>query len=433
MPQLAAPTDPQAQVTLLKNTVRANKGHFTRLAKISNNLLKQILKDENPSDLLLSELKELRQKLSTKNDDVQSSYNELMTLDSANYDQYDANATTIDDDYMCHFNDINGAFTHVRDLRAAAAAAAKPTPTGGTPPAGGASPTTVRPRSVDALRPSALTSDHTPVEFRSWLAKFKAYHSASHFDICSISEQQAYLRACLSPDMETKMMSVIHRDTPVISINDADCLDTLEDEFNELYPLFARRMDFFRASASQGEKFSSFTSRLQQLGDEADLHSMGPDDIYVYRYLTACPDKKLREHLLRVPIPTKADFNREIKIYEYTLTANTAIHSTPNNSVEIVNKVSFKPHPNPNRQPIPDSLKGKCLACASKNHNAQDCQRKSGFVCDHCGRPGHTRPACFSRIRGEKPLEKINNSPPSSSVKQISSISQEEIIPDDTV
>ena len=84
--------------------------------------------------------------------------------------------------------------------------------------------------------------------------------------------------------------------TPGIPVFEpAGCLDLLEAEFQSLYPIFNRRVDFFQVRRDQGESAEDFWRGLSKLGDMADLEAMSREDLMAFRFIDACDDKRLRE------------------------------------------------------------------------------------------------------------------------------------------
>ena len=93
------------------------------------------------------------------------------------------------------------------------------------------------PKINNHLKPFILTKDHTPVELKSWVDRFRTYFSTSRMDLCTIIEQQAYFRSCLDSFLDDRIINKIDANTPVFGAQPADdcCVNTLEEIFRRLY------------------------------------------------------------------------------------------------------------------------------------------------------------------------------------------------------
>ena len=137
-------------------------------------------------------------------------------------------------------------------LLAAAIKKAQPTPV-----AQAAQPVYQRRRQFvnDTLRPPTLTLQMTPVELCSWTRKFMSFFTTNQFNQASIPEQQAYVRQFIDPDLEVQIGMKIDDTTEIFG--GQGTISYIEDEFALRYPLFSRRLDFFRYKRSKGQTANS--------------------------------------------------------------------------------------------------------------------------------------------------------------------------------
>ena len=77
------------------------------------------------------------------------------------------------------------------------------------------------------LRPSILELTATMVELSAWKDNFNAYAGASHMEVLSNSEQQAFALNRLSPDLATMLKGTIDRSASI-----AELLKSLRSIFN---------------------------------------------------------------------------------------------------------------------------------------------------------------------------------------------------------
>jgi hypothetical protein len=183
-----------------------------------------------------------------------------------------------------HLQNLIGGANAVHEL-----ALEKAAPDPALPPA----PRAALPKSIDALRPEKLTPDSSPVAFSSWLRQTKAWFTASKFSLASREEQLIYLLSVLDSSMEGKVKL-----TSDYSFD--EMLTVIEEKYTGIHPRFARRFAFFHEKADKNERFVDFISRLDRIGEEADLENITVDQLYVYRLLqeVKCPD--LRREFLKL-------------------------------------------------------------------------------------------------------------------------------------
>ena len=101
------------------------------------------------------------------------------------------------------------------------------------------------------LFPSQLTKSNTPGEMRLWLASFRRFYDASNLNQQPTATQQGYFLQALDASLQEILERQLCPETSIFG--PAGCVDMLEAEFKSLYPVFNRRVDFFRVRRDQGE------------------------------------------------------------------------------------------------------------------------------------------------------------------------------------
>eukprot|EP00095_Tigriopus_kingsejongensis_P003476 maker-scaffold264_size232020-snap-gene-0.9 protein:Tk03476 transcript:maker-scaffold264_size232020-snap-gene-0.9-mRNA-1 annotation:"iduronate 2-sulfatase" len=257
----SATTMTDTEATL--NTIKAHKGHLTRLSTKIVKLCDFMAGTPSPESSL-----QATQSLAAFNERVDTIQNAYTALQIANQGDDTVYATRLDE-LADEQNRINFMV-----LAALATASTPATPPSSMPTVGR------QPRPIEALRPTTLTREFTPTEFRSWTARFKAYFSSSGLDKCSIPEQHAYLNMCLDTDLEAKIHLRMDNATPVFGETKECCFSFLQEEFLLAYPISSRRHNFFSAKQSHGQTFMDFSTQLRKMGEEADLASLSVEDIF---------------------------------------------------------------------------------------------------------------------------------------------------------
>jgi hypothetical protein len=166
------------------------------------------------------------------------------------------------------------------------------------------------------LKPQELTADMTPVEFAYWVDAFEAYHAGSYMEVATIAVQQAFFKACVHSILYNRIKSyIVSGITPVIGPGNT-VMGLMRDEFLLEHSLFARQLAFFRFKQAKGQSMSDAVNDLQRLGDQSDLSGLGPEDLYVMRYLTITDDPELLDKLLEVEDPTPQLLKDATRRYE---------------------------------------------------------------------------------------------------------------------
>ncbi|KAG1673335.1 Transposon Ty3-G Gag-Pol polyprotein [Nymphon striatum] len=182
-----------------------------------------------------------------------------------------------------------------------------------------------KPKICETLKPFKLNNVHTPVDLRNWIAKFKAFHSISNLELYTIEEQHMFLLSCVDPKLETTIVEHDNYKAELHLFGDDSVITILRDIFDLSFPLFNRRLEFFRYTQASGQKFSDFMLTLKQKGEDDDLHSLDIDTVYVFRYLTGTNDTILRDRFLKLENPNLKQLKQEVRSYEAGLQAARAM------------------------------------------------------------------------------------------------------------
>jgi hypothetical protein len=128
--------------------------------------------------------------------------------------------------------------------------------------------------------------------------------------------QQAFFKACVHSILYNCIKSnKVSGVTPVLGPGDS-VMELMRDEFLLEYLLFSRRLAFFRFKQVKGQSMSDAVNDLQRLGDQSDLAGLGPEDLYVMRYLTLTDDPDLLDKLLEIKSPSQQLLKDATRRYE---------------------------------------------------------------------------------------------------------------------
>lgn len=401
----------------LLGSIKAYKGHFTRTITEADRLA--AFAKTHSSSFIAAELEKCHQTLQKYAGIMEEKYVECQIADIDNYKEYESRITALGKDY-----------TKASDALLQVIANVKAAPTTAPTAAPQAHPGAAKVKANDSLKPFQLTLEHTPVELRAWTKQFRAFYSTSGLDKCTIPEQQAYLRVCIHANLEARLQDQVDEHTAIFG--DDGYISLIEKEFLSKYPIFARRLDFFRFQQATNQPFTEFATKLRAKGDEADLAALTTEQLYIFRYIGGCSDHKLKEKFLKVETPSLLEMDRIARAYEVAnLTMKAIEQPTKANKTyqKMKGQKDGKPDQNADqRSALKQSLKGKCFRCGKGNHKSEQCYKKDN-VCSKCHRQGHMPNVCLttagnSRAQSTNPSRQQSRAPSRPPSPQASSTKQ---------
>ena len=255
-----------------------------------------------------------------------------------------------------------------------------------------------------SLKPFTLLASHNPTEFKCWVRQFRGYYRSSNMELLEVPDQQLYLQSCVEPQLYGRVQNRMDDATAIWGAG--GCMEFLEEDFKERWPLFNRRMAFFTSEQGQGQDLSAWICHLEELADEAEIEDIKMADILLFRILTGTVNLKFRGELTKLPNPTLADYKRKVVDLEV---ARRMENSIDKNKKAIAAAVKQKPQqqqqagnkgPQQGRMSLKqayEKMKGRCLCCGSKGHTRDSCS-KTHLSCNACGKEGHIAPACIGKL-----------------------------------
>ena len=263
---------------------------------------------------------------------------------------------------------------------------------------------------VQALKPSfTLSFDNSPTELHSWITQFRSYFEASRLDTLPVSQQQAFLRQGLHPDVWIAIQQHIHLTLPIFDnpdeLDDDSCIHYIKEAFQIKYPLIMRRYRFFTYQRKGNQTFTNFYAKLKELAQAARLEEMTQNDYLIFRVIVGINDPPSVDKLLAIP---QEDFNIE-EIHRIATAQEAARnysqinkpHSTSVvNHAKFVNQNSGKKTVQKNQSQTGNNKlnilkqQGKCFRCGRKLHPTGEVCPHRNTKCHNCGVTGHISPVC---------------------------------------
>jgi hypothetical protein len=135
-------------------------------------------------------------------------------------------------------------------------------------------------------------------------------------EAATIAVQQAFFKASVHLILYNRIKSnIVSGVTPVLGPGNS-VMELMRDEFLLEHSLFARRLAFFRFNQEKGQSMSDAVNDLQRLCDQSDLAGLGPEDLYVMRYLRITDDPELLDKLLEIEAPSTQLLKDATRRYE---------------------------------------------------------------------------------------------------------------------
>ena len=226
----------------------------------------------------------------------------------------------------------------------------------------------------------------------------------SKLDICNTIVQQAYLLKCLDMELSNLIRLGASDKTPFFGQTDS-CFAILVTKFEETYPVFVRRRQFFDYRQESKQLWEDFATQVDLLSGEACLSSLKTEDIIVFKLIGGCTDSFLREKFLKMKNPTLADLKKEATEWEgVRRSMGTAQKLQPSQTCVSAVKPTKYSQSKGQQQQQPKSKSQKdqsqkqgrnCARCGFPAHIGDRPCPALEKLCDRCGIKGH-----FDKVRG---------------------------------
>ena len=244
-------------------------------------------------------------------------------------------------------------------------------------------------REQTGLRPDILQVSSTMTEFEAWKDAFESYFHASNMQLLAAEQQFAYLKNRLGPELRVRLKGTVPS-----SASRQDCFGALDKVFAEKYPLFQRRLAWFKFCNKKDDPIKQTYYNLKEIADEADMDKMTIDDWHMFKVTYLYKDNASMFHdLLKVENPT----------LQKVLEAGTAWEAAASSREAVVPKAAYRvadaddSSGDEDTTPILAIQPGGCNHCALL-HAANVCKAATK-KCFECSEIGHYGRVCKARVK----------------------------------
>jgi len=398
------PADISEELHSLSKSLRVLKGHLTRTIRRLDDTV-DFARAQGPSDPISRAIERRADDVEARARAVEEAYLNLEKVDPTNAESYNDDAER---EARRADESITASWQALSELRAALNT--QPVQVDQASDQANDQSTThpqSNSRQASVLRPFTLRREHKPVELSKWIKLLTVYFDASAFNQSSIQVLQQYALACLDLYLTCQIERDITTTMPIFG--DANSVIALIHAFfNKRYPIFTRRLEYYRTKQDQGQTASAWAKELLALGDEAELDDMTVDETHAMRVLASVSEGELLDKLLELKNPTLEDILAKIDDYESMVYKKEALDK---NKVKSTTSSS-----------VFTTASKTCGNCGRICHSKATCAATNA-KCNNCGKTGHFASVCRHGRQKDRPphgskaqptrprLKKIDDSP----------------------
>ena len=181
-------------------------------------------------------------------------------------------------------------------------------------------------RNATELKPDPLRSDADFDDFCVWRRKLEDYFDAAGYDQLKPRTQRAYLKNCLSDDLNGTLEKYLEVPN---TASVAETLKRLEEYFARLTSIVKRRNEWYEFKQKTGETMTQLFVRLMRVASHAELDKMTYEDHLVAKAIIAVNDEGLTRKLLELDAPSFETVKKKCENWESAHTTAKQLRKTP--------------------------------------------------------------------------------------------------------
>ena len=163
------------------------------------------------------------------------------------------------------------------------------------------------------------------------------------------------------------------------------CMEAIENEFLDKYPLTSRRHEVMQFRQPRGTAASEFYDKVAAMCTEADLLAINGDELIATLMICNTTGEELKGELMKIENPTQKKVKEEAKAQE-----RKRINMKKTADVQKAYTATSGKDRQGKRKEERKSEKLLCWSCGNEGHRSRECnKKKEDLFCKKCNKKGH--------------------------------------------
>ena len=154
-------------------------------------------------------------------------------------------------------------------------------------------------------------------------------------------------------------------------------MNYLLQDLLERWPLFNRRLAFFRSEHGQGKEVSAWLSKLEELSIDAEISALSTEEVMIFHSLCGISNTKIRHELKKLKEPSLKEIKQKVIELEVSKRMKVSLDKKQSLKLTKVSSSANKSSKGQSYRNFQRSIQGKCLRGGSSKHRRSGCDRQN--------------------------------------------------------
>ena len=188
-------------------------------------------------------------------------------------------------------------------------------------------------KSVPELKPDIFKISDNPQVFREFRERWASWFDTSRVFTMTLEQQQNVFLRNLDENLAILLRIKVEKGVTTME----QCMNLLKAEFNDRWPLLARRYEVMTYKQAPGQEYSIYLGNLIEKSKEADIDDMTPQETMALMCIVGCRDTELQSELLKIDKDKLSleEIRRVSNLYECNIRIQSSLAGNPKTSVEV--------------------------------------------------------------------------------------------------